>query len=51
MTKNKVCDHAIDLYYLEKGNKLVITGVWLKEASAIDRGFFPSLLINQLFVM
>jgi len=41
--------HAVDLYYLEKANKLVITGVWLKDVDALDSSFFPTLLINQLY--
>lgn len=41
--------HAIDLYYLEKSNKLVITGVWLKDQSLIGQDFYPSLLINHLY--
>ncbi len=41
--------HAVDLYYLEKANKLVITGVWLKDISALDSNFFPTLLTNQLY--
>lgn len=41
--------HAIDLYYLEKANKLVITGVWLKDYENLGPSFFPTLLINQLY--
>jgi hypothetical protein len=41
--------HALDFYYLEKSNKLIFTGIWLKDSSIVGKGFFPSMLINQLY--
>ncbi len=41
--------HALDLHYLEKSNKLLFTGVWLKDESSLSKDFFPSVLINQLY--
>lgn len=41
--------HALDLYYLEKSNKLIFTGIWLKDSSVVGKGFFPSMLMNQLY--
>jgi hypothetical protein len=41
--------HALDLHYLEKSNKLLFTGVWLKDDTSLSKGYFSSVLINQLY--
>lgn len=41
--------HALDLCYLEKSNKVIFTGIWLKNTISVGKSFFPTMLLSELY--
>ncbi|MEI8345955.1 MAG: hypothetical protein WCG27_00700, partial [Pseudomonadota bacterium] len=40
--------NLLDIYYLEKSSKLVITALWLKDIQELGDGYFNGLLMGQI---